>query len=342
MKKEREEKNKEEKGYYPMKLKLGNDIPNSYVHPVNNSHRYFYFLVFFGLVLLLFFGVMIIGSINAKGERNSGIGYVVSEIKDFGRGIFSKITGNSITGNSIFSFFDFGTSSSEIIPSYRRINWSAAGIPGGILDVTYVCANVRNFNASGSSQTTLGNISLGSNQLSVSSIIDFSVGQGIIVAGAGYHETVLLNITTNAIYSSVVNISLDGIRTSVSVNNGDSASAVADKIRATSFNGWTVGGLAGSTSIIFIANTIGNKMDANYYPLASGANGTIKTILQGSIDLVSKINSITGNIITISNFSNETISNTIISHDDSWAIQNAINNCSDNGVVYIPEGTYML
>jgi hypothetical protein len=56
--------------------------------------------------------------------------------------------------------------------------------------------NVKDFGASGSAQTTTGSITTGTNLLTVASAIDFAVGQGISVAGAGAAGALLVSSVT--------------------------------------------------------------------------------------------------------------------------------------------------
>lgn len=181
--------------------------------------------------------------------------------------------------------------------------------------------NVKWFGASGSDQSTTGSIASGSNELTVANAIDFEVGQGILIEGAGpggVAEVAELQITSSPTNDGQVVITLDGIATNVTVDNGEfetaslevtaaptvagniivtldglstniavdpaietTAEAVADKIRSNSFTGWTTGGASGTTTVTFTANTVGDKTDAVYDDNGTGATGTMTTTTQG-------------------------------------------------------------
>ena len=59
-------------------------------------------------------------------------------------------------------------------------------------------------------------------------------------------------------------------------------------------------------------------------------------------DLFTTITAINGNVFTLRAKADYTQTNAPITHSDSGPIQEAINNCSANQVVYVPTGTYTL
>lgn len=87
----------------------------------------------------------------------------------------------------------------------------------------------------------------------------------------GVKQVESFSVTGGATATGNISITLDGITTNVAVSAGDSASVVADKIRATNFPGWTVGGVGTNTP--FESESVGVK------PMRSTAgNGTGVTV----------------------------------------------------------------
>lgn len=205
--------------------------------------------------------------------------------------------------------------------------------------------NVKDYGASGSPQTTTGSITAGSTLLTVPSIIDFVVGQGIAVesAGAGStYEVASLQITAAATVSGNVTVTLDGVATTIAVVAGDSAITIADKIRNTVFSGWTTGGTTGTDTVTFTANSYGNKQDATYTDTGStGASGTMMTTTQGaSVPLISSISDIAGTIITLADSASTSVTDATVEHEDSAAVQSAIDSINYGSRIIIPEGTW--
>jgi hypothetical protein len=97
-------------------------------------------------------------------------------------------------------------------------------------------------------------------------------------------EEASLQITAAATADGNVTVTLDGVATTVGVLAADTAIAVADKIRATAFAGWTVGGTAGTDTVTFISDTTGPKADATYSEGTTGATGTMTITVQGKDD----------------------------------------------------------
>ena len=111
MKKEREEKNKEEynffaldKGYDANRFQIGPRV-SADENNRRESHRFLYIFVSIGLILLLVSGFFIVN--NSKETKTEGIGYVISNFGETSKGVivkavdfimdsFSKITGNII------------------------------------------------------------------------------------------------------------------------------------------------------------------------------------------------------------------------------------------------------
>jgi hypothetical protein len=246
-----------------------------------------------------------------------------------------------------------GTSDTEVVDA--RVN--ARGDTFPVLkdriddidvDLKERAVNVKWYGASGSDQTTTGSIDSGSNSLTVASVIDFEVGQGIAIDNAGPNsvkEVASLQITADATADGNVTVTLDGVSTDVAVLNGDTATVVADKIRNTTFTGWTTGGTAGTDTVTFTADTYGDKQDATYSAGTTGATGTMTTTTQGVNDrLVTEVTEIdTGtNTITLLDTAGTTVSDVNVQHDDSKALQDALNDAPDEGrKILVPPGVYV-
>lgn len=97
----------------------------------------------------------------------------------------------------------------------------------------------------------------------------------------GVAEASSLQITAGASSSGNVSVKLDGVETLVAVSVADSAIQVADKIRATVFTGYTVGGSGGTDTVTFTSDTDGVQEDAVYSEGTTGATGTMTTTVQG-------------------------------------------------------------
>lgn len=80
-------------------------------------------------------------------------------------------------------------------------------------------------------------------------------------------------ITAGASSSGNVTINLDGKDFTVAVASGDDASAVATKIRAAAFAGWTTGG--SGASVTFTCNVTGSKVTATFGAASTGVTATI-------------------------------------------------------------------
>lgn len=115
---------------------------------------------------------------------------------------------------------------------------------------------------------------------------------------SGTYETAVLTITTAANVSGNVTTTLNGTAVTTAVLLTDSAVQVADKIRNTTFTGWTTGGTAGTNIVTFTSNTVGLKTDSIYSAGSTGASGTIITTVQGSAASTSNI--MTGTLSVVS------------------------------------------
>jgi hypothetical protein len=96
-----------------------------------------------------------------------------------------------------------------------------------------------------------------------------------------YKEINTLAITAGASSSGSVTINLDGKDFTVAVASGDDALAVATKIRAAAFAGWTTGGSGSSVS--FTAVDPGEKVTATFNGGTTGVTATVTKTLAGNI-----------------------------------------------------------
>lgn len=225
---------------------------------------------------------------------------------------------------------------------YQRIN---------DLDIEFEerAVNVKWYGASGSKQSTTGDLLNGSNQLTVSDAIDFKVGQGILVEGAGtggVQEVAELQITSAPSSAGQVIVTLDGIATNVDVDPAveTTAIAVADKIRNTTFAGWTTGGTAGTDTVTFTSDNAGSKQDATYNDNGTGALGTMTTTTQGQngADLITEITAINGTTFTLVDSASTDVTSETVNHDDTDAIESAINSLREGDTLYFPSLSYRL
>lgn len=140
---------------------------------------------------------------------------------------------------------------------------------------TNTVINVKKYGASGSDQSTIGNLVSGSNEVLLLDIKDFKVGDGVLISGGGAPckevlalvfenaptstgniELYLPNESSSLLYAQAkketvtavlsgtvtrdgfVSVIVDGIDYEIQVDNGDDAETVASKIRGYYFEGW--------------------------------------------------------------------------------------------------------
>jgi len=80
---------------------------------------------------------------------------------------------------------------------------------------------------------------------------------GVITYVTALKEVDTLTVTGAATADGNITITLNGVAFTVAVLNGDSESAIGDKIRATAMTGWTVGGTGGTAVVTFTKTAIG-------------------------------------------------------------------------------------
>lgn len=93
-----------------------------------------------------------------------------------------------------------------------------------------------------------------------------------IAVSPGTAEVDTLTVSSGATTGGNITITLNGVAKTVAVATGDSAGAIGDKIRATTFTGWTVGGTSGSNTVTFTNQTIGVVSAPSYSD--TGTTGT--------------------------------------------------------------------
>jgi len=119
---------------------------------------------------------------------------------------------------------------------------------------------------------------------------------GVNVAlNSGLAEAAQLVITAAANGAGNVTTTLNGTAVTTAVLATDTAVQVADKIRNTTFTGWTTGGTAGTTTVTFTATTVGLKTDGIYSAGTTGASGTMITTVQGRA--ASSVNIMNGTLV---------------------------------------------
>lgn len=267
-------------------------------------------------------------------------------------------TANTALGNSESTqdqldtiVIESGTSDAEVLQARTNNRGKTFDVLRDYLNALDIelrerAVNVKWYGASGSYLQTKGSINAGSNQLNVVNRQDFNVGQGIAIESAGPNsvkEIASLQITAGATTNGYVIIVLDGASASVDILAGDSAVTIADKIRNTSFSGWTTGGTVGTDTVTFTADTYGDKLDATFVPDAgTGVSGAMITTTQGmSVPLVSVITSISSTAIELRDTADTSVNAESVRHDDTQALKDAFDLMIDRDLaIYIPHGFF--
>lgn len=125
-------------------------------------------------------------------------------------------------------------------------------------------------------------------------IEDGSNGQVMVEQPKFYYKTVPLKlekndaveiasvaITAGASASGNVTITLNGTAVTVAVASGDSTTAVATKVRAGTFAGWTTGGTG--TTVTFTSNTVGARTNTTFGAASTGVTATVTHTQKGYI-----------------------------------------------------------
>jgi len=235
------------------------------------------------------------------------------------------------------------------LPSGRVVPWEpgvTVGVEGGIPTNRSSVINVTSspYFAAGSATQTAGSITSGSPTLTVVSSSTFVAGNGIRV---GYQEIQQLEVLTGCTATGHVTITMPGNSTAsktpydVDVANGDTASQVATKIRATTFNGWTTGGSGTTVTFTFYTSrSLGATVALNS---ALGVTATGSVNRSGLIAAYTSISGVSGTTITLAANASSSITDGLVEHDDSVAVNAAVAAAvsANNGtIVYLPAGTY--
>jgi hypothetical protein len=88
----------------------------------------------------------------------------------------------------------------------------------------------------------------------------------------GTLEVDTLTVNSGATASGNITITLNGVGTNVSVSSGDTAGTIGNKIRATTFTGWAVGGTSGSNVVTFTRTQPGTNSAPSFTD--TGTTGT--------------------------------------------------------------------
>jgi uncharacterized ubiquitin-like protein YukD len=97
-------------------------------------------------------------------------------------------------------------------------------------------------------------------------------------------EVVSLAFTAGASADGNITITLNGVAFNVAVANGDTATAVAGKVRGTTFAGWTTGG--SGTTVTFTATKVGVMSETTFTD--TGTTGVTATVTRTQVGYIGK------------------------------------------------------
>jgi hypothetical protein len=233
--------------------------------------------------------------------------------------------------------------SSRIAPNYTPGTYT--GVPGGIVTTRTNIVNVMDYGAAGVETETTGTITSGSTSLVVADPTSFAVGNYIRV---GTKQVVDVTILTGATSTGTITVSY-GVNTvtevnynwAVSVVSGDTAAQVAEKIRAaTGLVRWTMSG-TGATIRFTCSQAL--PITTGFSVSGRGVTASASIITTGSTAVSSaKITVVAGDTLTLDTAATASATDGIVSHNDTAAINAAINASSAQDIIYIPAGTYPL
>lgn len=218
----------------------------------------------------------------------------------------------------------------------------------------------RDYNASGSDASTTGSIASGSTLLTIAQAKDFKNGQGIVVENAGALTTLTtptgLSVSTSGTSGttsytySIASVDVYGGMTpvasyTITTGNGTLGNVNFNIISWTPVSNayayaiYRTGGTAGNGLINFVngdANTISDRnfqvITAPFNIPSSPPSVTVSQFLSTTIVSGGGTTS-----LTLANSAATTVSNKATNHDDTVAIQSALNN---GGKIFFPPGTY--
>ncbi len=229
----------------------------------------------------------------------------------------------------------------------------------------------RDFGASGSSASTTGTISAGSNVLTLASAIDFKNGQGIAVVNAGPLPTISVPSsatatptgtagTTTITYAVAALDGAGGVTASFSFSTTTAnatlsatnyvALSVTAVTSATGYAWWRTSTNGTSpTTTGFIGWTSGTTLDdtgisVHTPPIVTGITSTAPSSATADT-LVTTVASGGGtSVITLSGSATNAASSKLTLHDDTVSISNAVAYITgkNGGTLYFPQGEYAI
>lgn len=198
--------------------------------------------------------------------------------------------------------------------------------------------NPKWYNASGSDQSTTGSLQIGSNNASVSSVIDFKEGQGIRFNGKP--SVVTLTVTGGATAAGTLQLVLNKYTHKILLAATDNTpDLVAAKIRAAFIEGWTTSGSGAIVVFTMTGNGVATAPSIN--EAGTGVTGTIAITTQGVNNFITSITNIAGTSLTLQDPAPSAYDNAQIYHDDTKAIQATID-ASVGKITYLPAGKHFI
>lgn len=243
----------------------------------------------------------------------------------------------------------------ENIPYGGWVPGTNMGVVGGIPSRsggTVINVTASPYNAAGVLTETTGTITSGGTSLVVADASSFAVGHSVRV---GHKHVVDLVIDTGASstgsiyvsYGTGTNTDFDRV-VNIAVVSGDTAAQVAAKFRAsTVFNyEWDV---SGSGTTVRFTRKIAIAFGSGFSILNSdtkpnlGVTATPTIVTAGSaVVSTSKITAKVGNTLTLADAASASVTDAVVSHNDSTAINDAVNAAAPGDIVYIPAGQYRM
>lgn len=237
----------------------------------------------------------------------------------------------------------------ENVPYGGWVPHTNMGVPSGIPSRsggTVINVTASPYNAAGVITETTGTITSGSTSLVVADASSFAVGHSVRV---GHKQVVDLVIDTGASSTGEVTVGYGtGTDTNfdrvvrIEVVSGDTAAQVATKFRAsTLFNfEWVV---SGSGTTVRFTRLVAIAFGSGFSVSGQGVTATPTVVTTGSVVAsFTKITAIVGNTITIADAASASVTDAVVSHNDSTAINEAVSAASPGDIVYIPAGQYRM
>lgn len=227
--------------------------------------------------------------------------------------------------------------------------------------------SVNDHHASGSNQSTTGTINAGSNQLTLANALDFGDGQGISIYHAGtacsvgqpVNPTAIANGTAGTTTYQYSVVAMDGnggcsqANYYATVTNGN---ATLDGTNNNTISWTAPAGTAPTAYAVYgRTGTIGTHQllavvtgtswtDTGKAPISYSTLPSSPPVSALADTLISTISNGAGTTtLTLADNATASATGQVVEHDDTAAIQNAINaaNTAGGGTVYFPPGTYL-